>query len=322
VPLAPQRLSAGSWLLLLRKDGFEDLRLPVYLEAGPEPKAVHLRADLLPAGTTPAGFVWVAPGRFIRGGDPLAFTPGAREETWHDGFWISRLEVSVADYLEFLNDNETLALVRRSTGRGGERIPRILVFQDPRSPLAAPCWMLGTDRITTDWDPASPVRSISCRDADAYCAWRSVQAKKRGDPWRFRLPTEDEWEKAARGADGRIYVWGNTQAIGFCWSNEKNQWSSDSRTLPPRHLKDESPFGVCDMASSLLEWCLSSARYPFMRAWRGGAMHCRILPSPDREQDASAPHPDSYFRVASRHDGHDWRPSSFDGFRIVTWRVR
>lgn len=88
-----------------------------------------------------------------------------------------------------------------------------------------------------------PVVQTTWYDAKAYCSW----AKK-------RLPTEAEWEKAARGTDGRLFPWGNEPATPK-HANFDREWE-DEKTLYPvgSFPEGDSPYGVKDMAGNAREW--------------------------------------------------------------------
>lgn len=88
-----------------------------------------------------------------------------------------------------------------------------------------------------------PIVNVSWHDALAYCQWLTKQT---GRP--YRLPTEAEWEKAARGLDGRRYPWGNDWKDHFCNHN------GHSTTAVDAFPQGESPFGCQDMIGNVREW--------------------------------------------------------------------
>ncbi|MGB8984250.1 MAG: SUMF1/EgtB/PvdO family nonheme iron enzyme [Anaerolineales bacterium] len=102
-----------------------------------------------------------------------------------------------------------------------------------------------------------PVVGVSYYDAIAFCAWA---AETTGLP--VRLPTEPEWEKAARGAEARLYTWGNEWKKGLCnLSEEKLNGTSPVECYSPQ---GDSPYGIADMGGNVQEWCSSLfGAYPY-----------------------------------------------------------
>jgi len=94
-----------------------------------------------------------------------------------------------------------------------------------------------------------PMVHVSWEDAVAYCAWLSQVT---GKP--YRLPSEAEWEKAARGTDGRIYPWGDEPPDeGRCNSDKVRATTPVGRYSP----QGDSPYGCADMAGNVWEWTRS-----------------------------------------------------------------
>ena len=98
------------------------------------------------------------------------------------------------------------------------------------------------------WDARMPALFINWHDAVTYCAWRSVR-----DGREVRLPTEEEWEKAARGVDGRWYPWGWRGDPSLCNMRE----SRKERTAPAaveEFPRDVSVYGVRGLAGNAYDW--------------------------------------------------------------------
>lgn len=102
-----------------------------------------------------------------------------------------------------------------------------------------------------------PVVGVSYYDAIAFCAWA---AEATDLP--VRLPTEPEWEKAARGSNAQLYAWGNDWKGGLCnTSEEKLNSTSPVGIYSPR---GDSCYGVAEMGGNVQEWCSSLyGPYPY-----------------------------------------------------------
>ena len=191
------------------------------------------------------GFVEIPQGPFVMGSDPgvdpLAFDiewwgAGRVQGTVHvDAFYLGRYEVTVAQYTAF---------VRESGYRRG----------DARA-LRAP--------------PNHPVAHVSWPDAVAYTRWLDEALRSSdGAPWqllallergwRVRLPTEAQWEKAARGTDGRVYPWGNEPRPDR--ANFRARSTSPVGSFPC----PECPYPLSDMSGNVWEWTRSPYQtYPY-----------------------------------------------------------
>src|SRR3989338_2506408 len=183
-------------------------------------------------------------------------------------FYIDKYEVTNAEYKEYLN-----YLVKNRVSLPfyediGIPVPEDWVYS--RGETVAAGFSLRDDatvKVAATYKEGMENHQVSDVDwymASGYCQWNGK-----------RLPTEEEWEKAARGTDGRIYPWGDEENKGYAntrgqktedekmrrWEDEKNL--STSITSQPRNLStsavgsfqgDVSPYGVHDMGGNVAEW--------------------------------------------------------------------
>ncbi len=116
-------------------------------------------------------------------------------------------------------------------------------------------WGRENRRIPDGWEAQKardfhPVVGVCAYEAEAYCAWLSAHKNKT-----LRLPSEAEWEYAARGDDGRPFPWGEVFDAQLANTSEKEIFDSlDAGSLPG----DCSPFGVLDMCGNVQQWTASA----------------------------------------------------------------
>ena len=157
-----------------------------------------------------------------------------------DGFSITRTPITNAQYAAFVNAaGHRVPDVDPETWRGYRLI-------HPYERTRRHAWADGKPpRGRED----HPVVMVSHDDVDAYAAWLSAET---GRNW--RLPSELEWEKAARGPGGRIFPWGDTYDAALLNSHDSGPFD----TLPVGSFPSgASPYGLLDAAGMVFEWTAS-----------------------------------------------------------------
>ena len=159
--------------------------------------------------------VYVPEGQFLMGNNTGDANEAPIHQVFLDAYWIDRTEVTNAMYAQCVHD-------------GFCNLPATTSSYSRDSYYGNPTY--------ADY----PVMHVSWGDAYAYCSWAER-----------RLPTEAEWEKAARGDDGRVYPWGNSSP----GPNLLN-WNGNigDTTEVGSYPAGASPYGVLDMAGNLWEW--------------------------------------------------------------------
>ena len=213
--------------------------------------------SLQPTGAIPLGFVFIPPGPFVFGGDPAGLSPGPKRILRLKGFCIGRKEVTTQEWFEFVNDPATLDKIAKADR--SRYLPR-----DPDGPLhrklADGQGYTWHDRAAGFRTTAStPAMGISWHDIHDYLEWRNKKTQADGEKWVYDLPSEAEWEKAARGVDARIFPWGNRFDPSLAVTSRRARRYLYDRCcgFEPR---DDSPFGVLDMAGFRGEWTRDRVR--------------------------------------------------------------
>ena len=274
-PLARVPLPMGSYLCVLRSAGLEEVRYPVHLTRN---RAWEGTVRLRTREEIGEGFVTVPGGPFVYGEGK------ATRMTELPDFAIGRYPVTFGEYAEFLaavEQEEGLAAAEARVPRTATNDPPYLIRQADATWSPWPELVDGTpaERALRDhgpgWMARLPVLAVSFEDAQAYCRWRS---RATGREW--RLPTEEEREKAARGVDGRPFPWGHLEEATLA----KCRDSRPEASLPEpvgSFKTAESVYGMADAAGNSWDWTDSwfdsrrSARVLRGGSWDSSAGHLR-----------------------------------------------
>ncbi|MEL6347686.1 MAG: SUMF1/EgtB/PvdO family nonheme iron enzyme, partial [Myxococcota bacterium] len=240
LPWRRQRLEAGRYLVTVEAPGCVPLRYPLSVDPGE-----RFHGELRPrsAQDVGEGFVFVPAGPFRLGGDLEAINPLDRCRPTLPDLFIRRDPVSNAEWKRFLDDlavEDARAHVPGVSGLGEHWWPAWAHHEDTG-------WTPGPS-----WRMDGPVVGIPMASAEAYARWAS---QRTGRP--LRLPTEEEWEKAARGVDGRAYPWGDDADPVFACIRHSRAGSPGGPAPIGAFPVDVSVYGCRDMAGNVREWTTS-----------------------------------------------------------------
>jgi len=166
-------------------------------------------------------FIRIPASKFLMGSDPMIDPIAEKDElpqhaVYLDEYWMGETPVTNEQYLAFIEATNATPPVDWKNGqpKSGKKL--------------------------------HPVVNVNFKDAQRFCEWLSKSSRKK-----VRLPSEAEWEKAARGTDGRKYPWGNMNPDNELARFNRMLGSTDSVFA---HPDGASPYGVLDMAGNVWEW--------------------------------------------------------------------
>ncbi len=282
----------------------EACEVPAAEDQPPLPPGAPIAAD--PRDTT--YWLYVSPGSYRASGDPKAQQNPPRPagvvrlpKEGAQGAFVARFEVSCTMYLIYLNDRGWHRRCEPPCGDWGH-VPR----KTNESLAQTKYWPREDDgqfSLPAQWKEW-PVLAVSWMDATDYCNWLTETTG--GDEWGFTLPDEDEWERAARGSDGRAYPWGDEFDSSFCAMVDSRPGGQATRNPEPFGLfpLDESPYGIRDMAGCAREWTSTESgdagqwRIVKGGTWGAGSAVCRCAYR--REHDTGRVLDDLGFRIFAR----------------------
>jgi eukaryotic-like serine/threonine-protein kinase len=274
-PLDAEGLSPGSYLLTLRMPGRVTVRYPVMLRRG---EALPLRVALPREDQVPEGFVYVPEGRFLFGSSDeemmrksfLVTVPIHEART--GPYLIARHETTFGEWIDYLRSlgpeerlrrlpraaegdltgNVTLSELSDGTFQLAIKPSTITLTAKAGEPLLYPSRARGRQQ---DWRRL-PLMGVLIEDIRGHLAWLDRTGKVKG----ARLCTDHEWERAARGADERLYPHGGSLLPED--ANYYDTYGKEPSAVGPdevgSHPRSTSPFGVDDMAGNIYEWVGSS----------------------------------------------------------------
>ncbi|OGJ47668.1 hypothetical protein A2229_04995 [Candidatus Peregrinibacteria bacterium RIFOXYA2_FULL_33_7] len=257
------QLQPGSYLIILENS--PSIKYHFVIERN---KDLEISLNTEQTNSLPNGYIYI---------------PASKHENNIKNFSIKKYPVTIEEYIEFLNNlakNNQLEEARKNlpyyTGEEGKKCHYIIEknkngkikFELSETP----------DKEGTLWNPSWPVLAITKQQAENYCKWMSSKNEKI-----YRLPSIEEWEKAAGNTDKRTFPWGNNFDPYLCKIANKDTTRPNEPEPVGKRPNDKSPYDVCDMAGNISDW--TSTKDPKGRQdlvgvkggnWINGEKHCPI----------------------------------------------
>jgi formylglycine-generating enzyme required for sulfatase activity len=228
----PTRIGRWQWVNLFEEKGNKLLEASLKHRANELGIILYLPFDFEPQ------MIRIPAGEFLMGSTKAQATQAIKDGA--DKTWVEREQ-----------PQRTVELSEYSIGR--YPITNLEYRAFVRDTKFKPPYGWDGDHFPVEKD-SHPVVNVSWEDTMAYCRWLSEKSGKV-----YRLPTEAEWEKAARSEDGRLYPWGNLfdpkrANTAETKIGDTSDVGSYSKLDAPNESGD-SPYGCADMAGNVWEWC-------------------------------------------------------------------
>ena len=226
LPVKELRLREGVHYFEIRRDGQRWCSLPVEIVRG---ERSQIR---IPITEIPPGYEYVHEGEFIQGDDGTTQSDGfiGKRKRSVRGFFIRSTVAVGGEYQKFQQSPDYERLITEALKTDGLALADIAQGVKTAAELRLFKAMVANAEL-------HPARGISLYEATAFAAWAGA-----------RLPTEEEWEKAARGIDGRIFSGGNAVPP------EETRWNTDG---PLRERSQVSPYGLVAVTDTMWQWTAS-----------------------------------------------------------------
>ena len=257
--LVGHALEMGSYLIRIQKDGYHDSLYPIFIGRGEHWSSRNPEGKLQPVRCIPAGILsddeaFIPAGYFWAGGDDFANGSFDRQRIWVNDFVMSKFPVTNRQYIAFLNElvnngqeEDALKWVPRERTSQNGQLGSMIYGQKSNGHF-----QLIPDADGDLWQLDWPVLMVNWACAQAYAKWLAL---KTGLNW--RLPTEIEWEKAARGVDGRYFSWGNHFDASYCAMSYSHKGRQTPVVVGQFQL-DRSPYNIFGMSGNVRDWTASN----------------------------------------------------------------
>ena len=215
-----------------------------------------LPTEVPPASSTSSNFVFIPSGSFVIGDRR---NPRQPHHVWTQGFFMNRFEVSNAEYRAFLHNPDGYAADANWTDSG-------IRWRSRNTSQATALSKPGDAEYHRFGQDDQPVSGVNWYEINAYCRW--LTRTRGGGRWLFSLPTEAEWEKAARGPDSFDYGLGSTvsdeEVKLYNWKKNPSAEVTVVGLEETRLHFSPNRYGLYHMSGNVAEWTATLDR-PFNR---------------------------------------------------------